>query len=374
MSGNRAISEVGRRGSLRLVGAVGAVGAVVILLAPAALADDEAAIRESLGPRIETPEEASAEEPIRGSAIYGEAEGVGTGFYVRGTTVLPRRTTLRVVLRFRGQQVDARRTIVLGGGFDCVLGPYTERRVFQGDYELEIVFEPHRQPQAVRYAEGVPEEILRVPLEVRVGTDEGAAEEFEERRQVYISHVALLDRLAAELQTQVERAKAKEKFVLGSEKEFDEVAWRRWIQGWRGRLDEELTREIREFQSAGALALAIPDAYIRLSTLAALHQELSKVDNAAEDGNAEGGAILNRGAVMTQIRKARKELNRILGLDDEDAGDGEEGEDPGDGEEGEDPGDGEDGEDARDDGADGDDGGSSEDFEEMGNEPGRGDE
>lgn len=319
--------------------AAGMIGLLAALAAAAgsAMADDlEDAVRLALRSRVDEAaiEEPTGDAPIRASGIYGVVDGTGPAFLVAGRTSLPARSRLHLILEFEEKQVDARRaTVGDGGRFECVLGPYPGRRVFQGVYAVAIEYQPHLQPASGEQGSVVPLPYVSAAVEIRVGDAAGAESEREERRLAYVVMVERLDALASEMDREAIRAANREAYVLGAEREFDEVAWRRWASGWRKRLEEGLGDELKRYRDEEVLALRIPDAHGALATLVALYLNLMSVSSrevyeihgrspAPEDRPAEGGALLNRSAILRQIEKVRGQLARLLGLEGEAPGDG----------------------------------------------------
>ncbi len=301
--------------------------ATLLSFSARALADDPSdAFRAAVSGKIDDSAIAvpTEEAPIAAAAVFERVDGLGAGAYLRGRSRLPEGALLHVVLTFHERQVETRRaTVGAGGAYEVVLGPYPDRLVFQGVYAFEVQYHPHRQPSRLRGAPGLPADARDATASARFGSAEGEAEELESRRTVYVQLAALLVALDAELQREAKAAGAREKYVLGERKDLDEYAWREWVGGWRERLDRDVSEPLRRHRDREVLALNRPAEFQLVLTLVAYYQQLVRVESQdlyqalgrpvhAEDRIEEGGAILNRGAIRSQIQKYAAELERLL--------------------------------------------------------------
>ncbi|MBI4612440.1 MAG: hypothetical protein HY720_02415 [Planctomycetes bacterium] len=300
--------------------------------------DPEAVLRRELAARLAgaLAKRPDAEELVRLVAVFGVVERAGAGFYLAGASLLPARSVLSVTLQYEGKIVETRRAVVGdGGSFDCLFGPYRDKRVFQGVYSFLVAYDRERQPVSVQEHPGTPEESRSWSTLVRVGDEAGEAAEKEEERRAYLEYVKALDRLAAAHESEARAAALKEKYTIGANRDFDELSWRRWASEWRESLDREVTRELLDAREEKVLALILPDAFQAILTLASYQQELHKIDSrevyehhgrafAPEDRTAEGGALFSRPAVLQQIAATRKRLDALLAAPEEDGAGGEE--------------------------------------------------
>lgn len=263
-------------------------------------------------------------ELVRAAAVHGQVEGHGEAFYLAGRSQLPARALLYVHIVYEGKQVESRRTLVgEDGAFDCILGPFVERRILRGPYLLQVVYHPGRQPVAIRRREDLPREVRAFDLEVWVGDETGRQADRETERVRYRKDFERIETLLAELEAEARAAARKEKFTLGAEKHFDEIAWRRWIDGWRERLQEGVWDGLRVHRDAEVLALCLPEAHQSLQSMAAILLELQKAysrevyethgrETAPGDRFDEGGSRLNRAALLGQYEQHRKAAERGL--------------------------------------------------------------